>query len=150
VFVALPAMLERQKPCCAKPEVRSRCILESSHFAQQCTTVSLMPGKWTVRLESLASLHRRSAQAQRRLNWTNARNSITGDLGPTREDAHQTFRVRKDQKGKDLPLPPLLDPVITAKRSRWETTKALPKHADATPFQKKLLSNSNGKSVVLI
>jgi hypothetical protein len=122
--------------------------LESSHFAQHCTTVSLMPGKWTVRLEHLSSLHRISVQTQRRLHWSNAPNSPTDDLGPTREDAHQTFRVRKDKTRKDLPLPPLLDPVVVEKRSRWETTKAQPNHADLTPFQKKLLSNSYGKSIV--
>jgi hypothetical protein len=93
------------------------------------------------------SLHRRSIRAQCRSNWTDARNLTADDLGPTREDAHQTFRVRKDGTRKDLPLPPLLDPVIVEERSRWEVKKVQPKDADLTPFQKKLLLNPFGKSI---
>jgi hypothetical protein len=66
------------------------------------------------------------------------------DLGPTRDDTHQTFRVRKDGKSKELPLPPLLDPVVLEKRSKWENTKDQPKAADFTPFQKKLQANAFG------
>jgi len=66
------------------------------------------------------------------------------DLGPTREDAHQTFRLRKDETAKELPLSPLLDPVALEERSRYEQTKERPNFAALTPFQKKLWENPFG------
>ncbi|KAF2033271.1 hypothetical protein EK21DRAFT_59035 [Setomelanomma holmii] len=81
-------------------------------------------------------------QAQCRFASAHVRVSVGSDLGPTREDGHQTLRIRKEQRGKDLPLPPLLDPVALEERSRWEKTKAQPKAANLTSFQKKLQANA--------
>ena len=67
------------------------------------------------------------------------------DLGPTCDELHRTVRSRKDESAKDLPLPPLLDPIVLDKRSKWENTKAQPKAADFTPFQKKLQVNPYGE-----
>jgi hypothetical protein len=69
------------------------------------------------------------------------------ELGPTREDAHQTFRLRTDETAKQLPLPPILDPLVVEKRSRFEHTKERPKLAELTPFQKKLWENPFGMQV---
>jgi hypothetical protein len=66
------------------------------------------------------------------------------DLGATREDAHQTFRLRNDETAKELPLSPLLDPVVLEKRARFEQTKERPKFAKFTPFQKKLWESPFG------
>ncbi|KAH7085272.1 hypothetical protein BKA63DRAFT_13966 [Paraphoma chrysanthemicola] len=73
---------------------------------------------------------------------THVRVPVGDDLGPTREDLHQTFRARKDQNESDLPLPPLLDPKILNRRSQWEKPKAQPDLANQTPFQKRLQANS--------
>jgi hypothetical protein len=104
-----------------------------------------MPGKWLYRLKSCSSLTR-PLQTQCRHSSTYVPGRILkGDeLGPTRADAHQTFRVRKDETAKDLPLSPLLDPVILEKRSRFEQTKERPRVAEFTPFQKKLWENPFG------
>ncbi|KAF1843756.1 sister chromatid cohesion protein Eso1 [Cucurbitaria berberidis CBS 394.84] len=102
-----------------------------------------MPGKWTHRLDSCWSLARRSSQVLYRRSSTHVPGRILrGDsLGPVRDDAHQTFRVRKDGTAKELPLPPSLDPIVLEKRSSWEQAKRQPKFADFTPFQKKLWEN---------
>ena len=65
------------------------------------------------------------------------------ELGPTHDDGHRTFRKRRDGK-EELPLPPLLDPVVLEKRSRHEQKKEKPKFADFTPFQRKLWENPFG------
>ncbi|KAF1839741.1 hypothetical protein BDW02DRAFT_584960 [Decorospora gaudefroyi] len=99
-----------------------------------------MPGRCTYRLTSCWSLTRPSLRAQCRQSSTHVPGRILrGEhLGPTRADAHQTFRVRKDASAKELPLSPLLDPVVLEQRSRFEQTKERPKVAEFTPFQKKL------------
>jgi hypothetical protein len=103
-----------------------------------------MLSKCNNRQASYPSFAFRVLQAQCRSTVTHARILRGDDLGPTRDDTHQTFRVRKDGKSKELPLPPLLDPVILEKRSKWENTKDEPKAADFTPFQKKLQANAFG------
>ena len=104
----------------------------------------LMLGKWTRPLGSCSSPASRTLKARSRSESTHVRISRGDDLGPTRDDAHRTLRVRKDGKEKELPLSPLLDPVVLGNRSRWETIKAQPKAADFTPFQKKLQANPYG------
>jgi hypothetical protein len=108
-----------------------------------------MLGKCAHRLASRSSLAICTPQPPCRLASTHVRISTGDDLGPTRDDAHQTFRLRKDGKAKELPLPPLLDPIILEKRLQWETTKAQPKAAERTPFQKKLQANPYGNSTRL-
>ncbi|KAH7393913.1 hypothetical protein DE146DRAFT_616439 [Phaeosphaeria sp. MPI-PUGE-AT-0046c] len=83
----------------------------------------------------------RTSQGQCRAYTTPIRASTGDDLGPTRKDAYQTFRVRKDAKERYLPLPPVLDPATLEGRSKWENTKAQPKPANFTEFQKKLQAN---------
>jgi hypothetical protein len=68
-------------------------------------------------------------------------------LGPTREDAHQTFRLRKDETAKELPLSPLLDPIVVEARSRFEKSKERPRIAEFTPFQKQLWKNPFGTHI---
>jgi hypothetical protein len=104
-----------------------------------------MPGRCFYRLKPCSSLAR-LLQAQCRHSSTHVPGRILrgDDLGPTREDTHQTFRVRKDETAKDLPLSPLLDPVILENRSRFEQTKERPRVAEFTPFQKKLWENPFG------
>jgi hypothetical protein len=75
---------------------------------------------------------------------TTARILKGDELGPTRDEPHQTLRTRKDGSAGTLPLPPLLDPVVLQKRSRWENTKAQPRAAELTPFQKRLQANAYG------
>ncbi|KAF2433712.1 hypothetical protein EJ08DRAFT_38066 [Tothia fuscella] len=68
--------------------------------------------------------------------------SIPESPTPSTQDGDtRTFRSR--QAGyKALPLPPLIDPVRISQRKRYKETKAPPpKHADFTPFQKKLYNN---------
>ena len=107
----------------------------------------LMSGRWTHRLAPYLKLDKCASPAQYRQISSHVSGRILkgDDLGPTREDACQTFRVRKDEGSKDLPLPPLLDPVILESRSRWEQTKQRPRAAEFTPFQKKLQENPFGK-----
>jgi hypothetical protein len=110
-------------------------------FSSSCQ----MPGRCLYRLELCSSLARPLLQAQCRQFSTHAGRILRGDdLGPTREDAHQTFRVRKDETAKELPLSPLLDPVILEKRSRFEQTKERPRATEFTPLQKKLWENPFG------
>lgn len=71
---------------------------------------------------------------------------MSDDLSRTRKDAHQTLRVRKDSKERDLPLPPILDPIAIERRNKWENTKAQPVAADFTDFQKKLQANPYGNN----
>lgn len=106
--------------------------------------LSLMPGRCMPRLQICSSLAKPSLRAHRHFYSTNTRILKGDDLGPTRSDAHQSFRTRKDVTAKELPLPPLLDPVILDKRSRWEQTKKRPDVANFTPFQKKLWENPFG------
>jgi hypothetical protein len=98
----------------------------------------------TLRLASYTSLASSTLPAQCRLVYTHVQISRGDDLGPTRDEVHQTVRVRKDANAKGLPLPPLLDPVVLEKRSKWENIKAQPKHAERTPFQRKLQANPFG------
>ncbi|KAF1936006.1 hypothetical protein EJ02DRAFT_360179 [Clathrospora elynae] len=101
-----------------------------------------MPGGWTHRLKPSPSFPRPLLQTQCRHSSHIPGRILRGDdLGPTREDAYQTFRARKDETAKELPLPPLLDQVIIEQRSRFEQTKERPRVADFTPFQKKLWEN---------
>jgi hypothetical protein len=67
-------------------------------------------------------------------------------LGPLHHDEHKSFRVRKNGTEKPLPLPPILDPVVLAERSKWEQTKKQPNVEQFTPFQKKLWENPYGRS----
>ncbi|KAF2130124.1 hypothetical protein P153DRAFT_290113 [Dothidotthia symphoricarpi CBS 119687] len=100
-----------------------------------------MLGRCTPHLQSCLSLAERALRARCRLYSTNTYNLKGDQLGPTREDAHGSFRARRDGTLKELPLPPLLDPVVLEKRSRWEQTKQQPDVANFTPFQKKLWEN---------
>lgn len=110
-------------------------------------TFPLMPGQWTRSLESCLSQARAISTAHRQS--VKYITPLKGDeLGPTREDGHCTFRTRKDGK-KELPLPPLLDPVVLEKRSRHEQKKEKPKFADFTPFQRKLWENPFGMRHIL-
>ncbi|KAL5116810.1 hypothetical protein ACEQ8H_005291 [Pleosporales sp. CAS-2024a] len=68
--------------------------------------------------------------------------SLGEDLGPTRDNGHQTLRSRKDGSAKELPLPPLLDSIALEDRMQWENPKARPRAADLTPFQRKLQANA--------
>jgi hypothetical protein len=104
---------------------------------------SRMLGRLARRPNSCSSLTGRLWKAQ--IRFTSTHVHIPNDLGPTSEDAHGTYRVRSDQKEKDLPLPPLLDPVVLERRSRWENNKARPNAEKFTPFQKKLQANPYGK-----
>ncbi|KAJ4291099.1 hypothetical protein N0V90_010297 [Kalmusia sp. IMI 367209] len=61
------------------------------------------------------------------------------DLGPIEQDDYQSYRLREG--GKRLPLPPILDPLVVAQRSRWQQKKAKPDVNKFTPFQKKLWEN---------
>ncbi|KAJ4348117.1 uncharacterized protein N0V89_009489 [Didymosphaeria variabile] len=61
------------------------------------------------------------------------------DLGSTTPDEHQTFRVLDD--GSKLPLPPTLDPIVVAQKSRSKKEKEQPDVSKFTPFQKKLREN---------
>jgi hypothetical protein len=88
--------------------------------------------------------HRLASSTQCRLTSTYARTLRGEDLGSIRHDAHQTFRARRVKEEKALPLPPLLDPVILEKRSRWQKNKAQPEDVELTPFQKKLQMNPYG------
>ena len=105
-----------------------------------------MPGKWIHRLESCSSLAKRSSPALHRRSSTHVPGRILrgDDLRPIREDAHQTFRVRRHGTAKELPLPPSLDPIVLEKRSLWEQTKKDQKLSSFTPFQKKLWENPFG------
>ncbi|KAI8939674.1 hypothetical protein NX059_003432 [Plenodomus lindquistii] len=104
-----------------------------------------MLGRWAHCLHPRARA--RTARQSLPAQWRQSSTHIPGrvlrgdDLGPTRKQGHQTFRARKDDKEKALPLPPLLDPVVLEGRHRWEQPKAQPKHADFTPFQRKLWEN---------
>lgn len=93
-----------------------------------------------------ASRVSRIVQAQCRAYFPPLRALKGEDLGPTREDAHQTLRVRKDRQARDLPLPPVLDPVFLERRLKWESTKGQPEPATFTEFQKKLQANPYGRS----
>ncbi|KAH9880086.1 hypothetical protein J1614_002112 [Plenodomus biglobosus] len=102
-----------------------------------------MLGGWTYRLKPCLRIAQQPLTAQ----WRPSSTYIPGrtlkgdDLGPTCRDGHRTFRARRDEKTKALPLPPLLDPVILEDRQRWEKPKDRPKHAEFTPFQKLLWQN---------
>ncbi|KAF2827259.1 hypothetical protein CC86DRAFT_208780 [Ophiobolus disseminans] len=99
-----------------------------------------MLGRWTHRPASCNSLLRTSLQECRHTSH-HVRISRGDDLGPTRDDAHQTFRIREHGDGQALPLPPLLDPVVREKRSQWDKKKLWPNAETFTPFQKKLQAN---------
>jgi hypothetical protein len=108
-----------------------------------------MLGKCTRRLASRLGLATCTLYAPCRLTSTHARIATGDALGPTRDGAHQTFRLRNDETARELPVPPLLDPVILEKRLQWENTKARPKAAERTPFQKKLQATPYGNSAAL-
>ncbi|KAF2443920.1 hypothetical protein P171DRAFT_413527 [Karstenula rhodostoma CBS 690.94] len=93
-----------------------------------------MPGRPVPRVRSCL---RSPNNAQYRAHATKV---LRGDdLGPVVQGEHQTFRVRND--GSKLPLPPVLDPIVVAQRSRWKQHKAQPDVASFTPFQKKMWEN---------
>ncbi|KAF1929051.1 uncharacterized protein M421DRAFT_4866 [Didymella exigua CBS 183.55] len=103
-----------------------------------------MPGQWTARLGPCSRQGPGSRQAKarptarRRPSPAAHVTPLTGDdLGPTQRDAHRTLRTRRDGKAA-LPLPPLLDPVVLAKRAQHEAKKAKPDAAALTPFQRRL------------
>jgi hypothetical protein len=110
----------------------------------------LMPGRWIRHLKPCSSQARRISSVQRRHPPAHIRPLRGNDLGPTREDVHQTFRARKDGSLKELPLPPLLDPVVLDNRSRFEHAKKRPNIAELTPFQKKLWHNPFGRRIHLL
>jgi hypothetical protein len=112
----------------------------------------LMPGRWTCRPKLCLSPIRLSLRAQCRQSSAHVPGRILRgrDLGPTREDAHQTFRLRRDETAKELPLSPLLDPLVVDERSRFEQTKERPKFAEFTPFQKKLWMNPFGMHIPVL
>ncbi|CBX98091.1 hypothetical protein IAQ61_010196 [Plenodomus lingam] len=99
-----------------------------------------MLGRWTCRLNPRLRVRNWPPTAQ----WRQSSTFVPGrilrgdDLGPTRTEGHRTFRERKDEQAKALPLPPLLDPVALEDRHKWQRPKDRPKHAEFTPFQKKL------------
>lgn len=97
------------------------------------------------RLAPHSGLASETLPAQCRSVYTHVSIAKGEDLGPTCDELHRTVRSRKDESAKDLPLPPLLDPIVLDKRSKWENTKAQPKAADFTPFQKKLQVNPYGE-----
>ncbi|KAG9191799.1 N-acetyltransferase [Alternaria panax] len=112
--------------------------------AQSLTRPSrLMPGGWTCRPTPCLSRTRPSLRAQCRHASARVPGRILRGrhLGPTRQDAHQTFRLRKEETATQLPLSPLLDPVVVAERARFEQTKERPRFARFTPLQKKLWMN---------
>lgn len=112
------------------------------------TLSSLMLGRWTHRRASYTSLASCLSKPRWRSTHTYLDIARGDDFGPTRNDAHKTVRVRKDEWEKGLPLPPLLDPVIVEERSRWETTKFKPVTADFSPFQKKLQASLYGNQSI--
>lgn len=103
-----------------------------------------MPGQWTRRLGSCLSQARDFSTAPRRSKAKHvAFVNKDSDLGPTWHDGHRTFRKRLEGK-KELPLPPLLDPVVLEKRYKYQQKKERPNVADFTPFQRKLWENPFG------
>ncbi|CAE7210837.1 hypothetical protein PTNB73_09115 [Pyrenophora teres f. teres] len=106
-----------------------------------------MPGQWTHRLESCSRPARAFVRSQCRFSSTHSSAHVPGrilrgdDLGPTREDDHQTFRVRKDEQAKQLPLSPFLDPIVLEEKSRFTKPKTKPSPPNFTPFQKRLWEN---------
>ncbi|XP_014551192.1 hypothetical protein COCVIDRAFT_113533 [Bipolaris victoriae FI3] len=102
-----------------------------------------MLGRWILRPGSRLSLARRHPKAQCRASSAHIPGHVLrgDDLGPTRKDDYQTVRVRKDKQAKDLPLPPLLDPLVLEQRSRFEQRKEIPNVANFTTFQKRLWEN---------
>ncbi|KAH8727101.1 hypothetical protein GQ44DRAFT_612234 [Phaeosphaeriaceae sp. PMI808] len=99
-----------------------------------------MLGKCAFHLASCSSRVECTLYSQSRSISSHVRTSIGDALGSTRSDGHQTFRTRKNGDAKELPLPPLLDPLILEKRARWENSKAQPDFENLTPFQQKLLA----------
>lgn len=60
-------------------------------------------------------------------------------------DGHATYRKHPSGK-RDLPLPPIMDPIALAARERWTEPKMPePRREDLTPFQRKLYANPAGK-----
>lgn len=137
----------------AKAEVRNASLdfcsphLEHTTHTARFLYSNLMLGRWTYRPESCRSLVKCSFWPANRFasTYVTARISRGDDLGQTREDDHQTFRMRKDQQMTELPLSPLLDPVILKERSRWEQTKERPKVAEFSQFQKKIWESPFGR-----
>lgn len=105
-----------------------------------------MPGRWTRRPIYPLKFIQRCVHVQARRPITHASGRIlTGDdLGSTRTNEHQTFRVRKDETATELPLSPLLDAVSLKQKSRWKTPKRQPDVAHFTPLQKRLQENPYG------
>ena len=132
----------------AKPEVRCKSLyyLPEPHQLRLTTSPRPMLGRWILRPGSCLSLARQHSKAQCRASSAHIPGRISkgDDLGPTRKDDYQTFRIRKDKQAKDLPLPPLLDPQVLQQRSRFEQRKERPNVAKFTPLQKQLWENSFG------
>ncbi|KAH7137986.1 hypothetical protein B0J11DRAFT_563038 [Dendryphion nanum] len=97
-----------------------------------------MPSRLLQRLKSCSSFDRCIIPSFQCRPYT-SHIPIGKDLGPIEQHEHQTFRIRK--KGKPLPLPPVLDPVVIEAKGRYAQKKAKPNPATFTPFQKKLLEN---------
>ncbi|KZM22588.1 uncharacterized protein EKO05_0009577 [Ascochyta rabiei] len=100
-----------------------------------------MPGQWTRRLGSCSSQARALSTVRRQSHATPTPPLKGDELGPTQQHGHRTFRTRRDGR-KELPLPPLLDPVVLEERSRHEQKKEKPRPADFTPFQRRLWENA--------
>lgn len=103
-----------------------------------------MPGQWTRRLGPCLSQTRSISTASGRSKARQVTSLAESDLGPTQQHGHRTVRKRVDGK-KELPLPPLLDPVVLERKSRYKQKKARPSAADFTPFQRKLWENPFGR-----
>ncbi|EOA89579.1 hypothetical protein ACJQWK_02399 [Exserohilum turcicum] len=104
-----------------------------------------MLGRWTHRPASCVSpARRRPLRLPRCASSTHAPGRILqgAHLGPTRDDDdYHTVRLRQDKQAKELPLPPLLDPLVLEQRSRFEQKKERPQVADFTPTQRRLWEN---------
>lgn len=135
----------------AKPGVRcqqSRSVEKTSPHRIPALSSRPMLGRWTHRPASCVSpARRRPLRLPRCASSTHAPGRILqgAHLGPTRDDDdYHTVRLRQDKQAKELPLPPLLDPLVLEQRSRFEQKKERPQVADFTPTQRRLWENPFG------
>jgi len=116
-------------------------FLQSASFRWNLTT-PYMTGRLIQRLKLCASFTKQLISGAVRPYSSTA--PPRDALGPLHHGQHKSFRVRKDGTRKSLPLPPVLDPVVLAERSKWEQPKKEPNIEQFTPFQKKLWENPYG------